>query len=152
LGQELRGTFTPNTREDVRSKTQLVQSKGWISEPRPRSGSRPIHSQTSLLHVPRWQHRPSHQILPHLPGDKEEHGSRLQKHFTTVCTQRSQPNHALEPPSPAIQSILPFDFSTSLPNQSSSTSGILSVLPLRYNQPPTTSTSSVDNIPHQLRK
>jgi hypothetical protein len=69
-------------------------------------------------------------------------------HFAAVRTQRSQPHNALEPPSPAIQSILPFIFSTSLPNQSGSTSGILSVILLCYNKPPIASTSSTDNIPN----
>jgi hypothetical protein len=62
-----------------------------------------------------------------------------------------QVNNAMQwnPPPLAIRTILSFTrfTTTSLPNQSSTTPGILSNLSPRHNQPPTTSTTSADNIP-----
>jgi hypothetical protein len=82
--------------------------------------------------------------LLHLLGVKDENGSRLHESLTTVCNKRGQPHHAMEPPPSAILSILSLALSTSLPNQSSFTSDILSVLPLCHNQPPI---NSANNIP-----
>jgi hypothetical protein len=54
----------------------------------------------------------------------------------------------MEPSPPAILTTLSFAlFTTSLPNQSSTTSGILSILPLHHSQPSTVSANSIDHIP-----
>jgi hypothetical protein len=53
------------------------------------------------------------------------------KSFATICIQRSPPHHAMEPSPLAILSILSIAFfTTSLPNQSATTSVILTFLPL----------------------
>jgi hypothetical protein len=46
LGEELWDTLASNTRQDLRPKIQSIQPKGRISESRPRSRVRPVHSQT----------------------------------------------------------------------------------------------------------
>jgi hypothetical protein len=148
LGEELWDTLGTNTPEDLRPKIQSIQPKRQLSEPGPWSWPRPLYSQTSVLHVPWLRDRPSHQGLPHLPRVKEENGSRLCESFTIICTQRSQPHHAIEPSPSAILSIISFAFFTmSLPKQLSTTSSILSILPLRHNQPSTASANSTNNIP-----
>jgi hypothetical protein len=58
-----------------------------------------------------------------LTGLNEENGSGFHVSLATIRTQRSQPHHAIEPPSSAILTILSFAFSiVGLSNQSSSTS------------------------------
>jgi hypothetical protein len=84
--------------------------------------------------------------LPHLLEVEETNGSRLHESLTTVCNKRGQPHHTMQPPPSAILSILSLTLSTSLPNRSSFTSFILSILPLQHNQPPTTSANSTNNI------
>jgi hypothetical protein len=116
--------LTTNKPEDLRPEIQSIQPKGWINEPRSRSRSRPVYSQTSVLHVSQQRDRPSHQRLSHLLRVKKENGPRLHKSFVAICTQRSPPHHAVEPSPPAILSILSFVFfTTCLPNQSCNTSG-----------------------------
>jgi hypothetical protein len=59
-------------------------------------------------------------VCPILIEVKKENGSRLSKSFVATCTQASQPQHAMEPSTLAILTILSFPLftTTSLPNQS----------------------------------
>jgi hypothetical protein len=51
-----------------------------------RGRPRPIHTQTSILHVTWKRNQPSHQRLPHLHRDQTENGPSVHPNFATTTT------------------------------------------------------------------
>jgi hypothetical protein len=78
-------------------KDPLIQPKRRSFEPWLRARPRPIHNETSILHVPWKRHQPSHKRLPHLPCDQKKNGARFGTTFAPTRTLRNQSTMQLAP-------------------------------------------------------